>query len=156
MWRKIQRIIFKPSDLRFVKFLFLSLVINYPVDVEVLDRTHGSFNVKQIHRFFASWVAPDQLPDLSKENLLFLELLRLDEAEVQEQLAHLGAGDLGLDLVVLQAERGAWRLVVLAETRVQHFVGLRVDKRPVGVDLGLLALDLVDLRLVELSALSVF
>jgi len=68
--------------------------------MEVLNTTHYRLHVKQIYLAFASWVTTNQLPNLRKQYLLFFKFLWLDEAQVQEQLTHLRASYLRVDIII--------------------------------------------------------
>ena len=75
---------------------FLSLLVDQPVDMEVLNRTHEHLNDLERHLLLAFLITACNPPEVRDRHLVGLTTLRRDEAQRQEELAHLRTVDVPL------------------------------------------------------------
>lgn len=73
-----------------------ALVVNEPIDVEVLDGAHDDFDALERHRILTVLIAARQRPQLRQRELIFLATLRSHEAQRKIKLRHLSARNIDL------------------------------------------------------------
>lgn len=115
----------------------LPLRVDDPIYVEVLNRTHDHLGPLKGQELLAVWVAADYLPNIGELYLLALASVRPDEAQIQEQLRHLCAAYLDVEVVGVQVAVSVvdelYFLADLDKVRVESIVH---DLIGLGTDLG--------------------